>query len=204
MDLIDEILEAAHAGETTDWEFKSARGGFPGSFWETYSAMANSEGSVSNARLQELLSDHPVDISRMLARLCERGWLVSDNRRRWTTYRLRAGLPAPGDSTHLPGDSTHLASPSPAGTVHDERLQAIAQAVAGRGKVSTAALREAVLQPCTGRYLTAEELAGLLRRTAANLRSRHLASMVKEGRLQLRFPAASNRPDQAYTAVDDR
>ena len=45
-ELIDRILEAVHVGETTDWEFKSARGGFPGSFWETYSAMANSEGGV--------------------------------------------------------------------------------------------------------------------------------------------------------------
>ena len=45
-DLLDRILEAVQVGETTDWEFKSARGGFPGSFWETYSAMANSEGGV--------------------------------------------------------------------------------------------------------------------------------------------------------------
>ena len=46
VDLLDRILEAARIGETTDWEFKSAKGGFPGSFWETYSAMANSEGGV--------------------------------------------------------------------------------------------------------------------------------------------------------------
>ena len=45
-ELIDRILEAVHVGETTDWEFKSARGGFPGSFWETYSAMANSDGGI--------------------------------------------------------------------------------------------------------------------------------------------------------------
>jgi len=43
---LSDILTAVQIGETTDWEFKSARGGFPGSFWETYSAMANSEGGV--------------------------------------------------------------------------------------------------------------------------------------------------------------
>jgi predicted HTH transcriptional regulator len=41
---LDQVLKAAQTGEDSDWEFKSAKGGLPGSLWETYSAMANSEG----------------------------------------------------------------------------------------------------------------------------------------------------------------
>jgi len=190
-------------------------------------ATADLEGAVSNTRLQQLLADHPVDITRMLTRLCDRGLLVSDNRRRWTIYRLGRGevavslfhkppanaseesIRTGGDSSHLTGDSSHLAEDSghPRGDSDHPRddsgaLREIAKPVASRGKVPVAQMRETIVQLCTGRHLTSEQLAGLLGRASANLRARYLTPMVAEGSLRLRYPSSSNRPDQAYTAAE--
>lgn len=42
-DYIEALLERK---EADDLEFKSAAGGFPGNFWDTYSAFANTDGGT--------------------------------------------------------------------------------------------------------------------------------------------------------------
>jgi ATP-dependent DNA helicase RecG len=43
---LEKLLRQLDWSESDDLEFKSARGGLPGSLWETYSAMANTHGGV--------------------------------------------------------------------------------------------------------------------------------------------------------------
>jgi ATP-dependent DNA helicase RecG len=97
---------------------KATVGGLPADALQAL-ATVEIEGSVTNTRLQELLDRHPSDITRLLQSLCNNGFLISDNRRRWTTYRfgdkpadpsLFDGSVPAGDSSHLAGDSKHLSA----------------------------------------------------------------------------------------------
>ncbi len=45
-DIHNRIMALISQGETSEIEFKSAHGGFPGSFWESYSAFANTNGGT--------------------------------------------------------------------------------------------------------------------------------------------------------------
>jgi ATP-dependent DNA helicase RecG len=155
------------------------------------------EGEVSNVRLQELLTDHPVDITHILQGLCAGGFLKSDYRRRWARYRLLQ----PALTSILCPDSIPLGPDSIPSAISYEELRKIAEPVAGRKKVSPEKMREVILSLCEGRDFSTERLARILKRNPVRLRHRFLAPMVREGILRLRYPEAPNRPDQAYRAA---
>ncbi len=68
---------------------------------------AQVEGSVTNARIQEITGEHSKDITGVLQTLVRDGLLTQQNQRRWASYRVA------GDSPQLGEDSRHLAGNSP-------------------------------------------------------------------------------------------
>ena len=216
------------------WAFDALRqkigAGFEQLSQQTQIALATAmiEGDVTNTRMQDLVADHPTDITKLLRSLVSKELLVADNQRRWTRYRLPAviaprqdlftapaenggsGSPHTGrDSSPLPGSSSPLdpkgGESEPQGEDLDAKrgeLKAISARVAGKGKVAPAEMRAVILELCSGRYLSLTDLAGLLARKPENLRNKTLTPMIREGLLRFRHPEQPNHPDQAYTAAE--
>lgn len=180
---------------------------------------AQVEGSVNNARMQEITGEHPKDITAVLQALVRDGLLTQQNQRRWASYRVAGDSPqqertAIEDEAESPQYSPQFTPDSPqfrGSSRHSSRLARLgADAVAllplaeparKNKKLPAERLRAIIQRLCTGKWLAASEIAALLDRDAEKLQSRFLTAMVKEGVLELRYPDVRNRPDQAYRTV---
>lgn len=218
------------------WAFEALRqkigAAFEGLSQPAQTALATAliEGDVTNTRMQDLVTDHPSDITRLLRGLVAKGLLETDNQRRWTRYSLPAAIGirpdlfnqagSPRNQPYYPrtepnsprngGSSprSELSSPrtEPLTVATEAELEALrpfAEPVAKQKRASAVKLRAVVLELCRGRYLSADQIAKLCNRELEGLRERTLSKLIKEGALLHRYPSQPNRPDQAYTTAGD-
>ena len=109
------------------------------------------------------------------------------------------------DSLGKAGNSLHNGKDSLDKSASEaDALRQLAAPVRDSRRASPAAIRGAIVALCTARFLTLRCLAELLGRNDEHLRGRYLAPMVREGLLRQKYPQATNRPDQAYTAAGER
>jgi len=184
---------------------------------------AEVEGEVSNQRMQEMLSLHRVDITRMLNELVQKQFLTAANKGRWTRYRLvesDAGRATPDsgsmtpdfgsmtpDSGSVTPDSGSVTPDSdrgiPGSTLDRDRLLQLAKPVRDTGAAPREIVRATILALCSGRFLSLRELADLLDRNPETLRNEYITKMVKAGRLELRYPEQPRHRQQAYRSASE-
>ena len=155
---------------------------------------ASTEGVLNHARLRQIATDHPADITKMLASLVRDGLLTPQGTGRGMVYYLpwepqaasmgfAAGetpltpelnplTPELNPITPEQPDSAAVAAPGP--TVISDlaqmdsaelaRLRALAAPVAERGRASPELVQQTVLALCADRYLGLRVLAQLLGR----------------------------------------
>ncbi|MCK8515347.1 hypothetical protein M0534_03220 [Methylonatrum kenyense] len=176
------------------------------------------EQQVTNGRLQEMLTLHRVDITQMLNGLVEKGMLVPHGRRRGAYYTLPllapTNLKAEASSPHKDTSSPHKGTSSPHSEEHLpysesanddliwEDLTRIAAPVAEARRTPPETMQATLLQLCRDRFLTLAQLSDLLRRSPKNIGERHIAPLVKAGKLQLRYPNVPNHSRQGYRTVE--
>ncbi|WP_280549981.1 ATP-binding protein [Halomonas sp. 11-S5] len=83
-----------------------------------------------------------------------------------------------------------------------EALQRIAAPVAAAKRTQPEAMQTTLLKLCRGRYLTLRQLSELLQRSPKNIGERHVAPLVKAGKLELRYPNVPNHRQQGYRTVE--
>jgi ATP-dependent DNA helicase RecG len=168
-------------------------------------ATAEMEGSVSNHRLQEILTLHRRDITTLLQSLVRDGYLKPDGVGRGTRYELGGGVPspldpvAPPDRAVIPPDNPVI--PPDRASVppdRDARLIAIAEPVRRSRRADPAVTRATILALCDGQFLSLRQLSSLLDRGPETLRDGFISPLVKTGELELRYPDKLSRRDQAY------
>ncbi len=176
---------------------------------------ADLEGEVSNSRLQLIRMEHPVELSKMLQGLASRGFLDQVGQKRGASYRLPtwASPTTAAASPFAPASSPLMVEASPlgndtglqlAGTSPEivSHLLEIAKPAREKQRLIPELTKRIIQQLCTGRFLSAAELAGLMDRSKDKLQEKFLSQMVAEGELRLRYPDQPTHSDQAYTASE--
>jgi hypothetical protein len=161
---------------------------------------AQVEGNVTNQRLREITGQHPVEVTKRLRALVDQGFLGQFGATRGTFYSLP---PVTAKSDHERSISDHLRprSDQVIGVPELAALEVIPAvlAVRARGMASPTLLREAVVAACSERFLSLRDLSSVLHRSVPTLR-RHVAVLLDDHRLELRFPDQPNHPQQEYRA----
>ncbi len=172
-------------------------------------ATASLEGDVTNTRMQDLVSDHPADITKVLRGLVNQGFLEAGNQRRWTRYSLpteiaaasQASLPLPHEGEALTPEGGDLTPEgggrTPEGGGGEDELKALIERSRQIG-APAAVVEAAVLKLCSGQFMTLRELAQALGRKPARLRENYITPLAADGKLVRKFPDVPGHPAQAY------
>lgn len=155
-------------------------------------ATAETEGKVTNVRLQELTSAHPRDLTFLLRRLVADRFLEphGDRRGAWYSPQTPPQTP-PQTSPQTPPQTSAL----------DDETSVIAW-VSARSWAPKERVEAAIVEVCRGRFVSAREIAEALGRSRRTILDNYVSPMVAEGRLELRDPDQPSSATQAYRTVE--
>ncbi len=187
------------------------------------------EGSISNHRMQYVINMHSVDITTMLKKLCDAGFLESDNNGRWTIYKIKQKVDTSNTKVATSKGKVDTSNTKVLTTIQDGENKPIAnkkknaKIAISKGKVDTSdtkvdtskgkvdtskthlnrkELEEQIMQVCKSNYVKMEEVAHTIGKSVDYLKNKIFPQMIKEGKLEKRFPFTHNHPEQGYKTAE--
>ncbi len=152
------------------------------------------EGSISNQRLQYVLNIHSTDISVMLKKLCDNNFLESDNKGRWTTYKLKNRV----DSSASKVDSFAPKVDSSVPKVDSSATKVDSSDKKIPLQLKRDELESLIMEACRDRYMKLEDVAIQINRSVDYLKNKIFPKMIREGKLEKKYPYTHTHPEQAY------
>ncbi|MEI8271567.1 MAG: RNA-binding domain-containing protein [Paludibacter sp.] len=193
-------------------------------------AICDIEGEVNNNRLQDSIDKHRSDITKILQELCKEGFLISENKSRWTTYHLNTNFANNAESEL----DTKVGSSETLTPNLDTSIQKVDSSIEKVGsseqkvdssetltpnldtltpnldtsvkknsrKLSKEQLNSLIINTCKSDFMTIEQIALRVKRSQAYLQNEVLPYLVNNAKLVRQYPENPNHPNQAYKAAD--
>ncbi len=179
------------------------------------------EGEVNNQRLRYLVDQHKTEITKLLKDLCRLGFLIPENKGRWTTYHLNKEGSSKQEGSAIKGnikedsikegslnddslneDSSHEGSTKEGSSNKDSlnrdssnRDSSNRDSSDMKHKLSYFELIDIIKLSCKD-YQSIDEISKNLDRTPKYLKDKILPKMIKDGILETLFPKYN--PNQKY------
>lgn len=169
---------------------------------------AHAERGFNHARLRDLTSAHPRDITLKLQELVRKGFLVPSGNTRATTYRLApdsggtsGGVEQSSGSSEETSEESSFSSEESSLGSEESSLgseESLADGGNTRGWATRAKQLDAVLAFCADHWRTLPEIAHAMGRTDSTVRTMYLRPLLQQDALERRHPESPRHPHQAY------
>jgi len=163
-------------------------------------AVCQIEGEVSNFKLQYNIDKHKSDITKMLQDLCRNNYLITENRGRWTTYRLNPNFTKKADTSNMDSsnvdssnmDSSNMDSSNMDSSNMDssnvdssnmDSSEIKSEVSTSIKRLSFGELSSLIQKFCELEYKSVEEISKQINRDQKYLKNIVLPKLIKEGKL---------------------
>lgn len=130
--------------------------------------------------------------------MVERGYLESDNKRRWANYHIKGEKVATSNQKVATSKTKKVATSDQKVDTSDQKVDTSKTKKNLRKKD----LEEEILKLCNNRFRKKDELASLLGKSENYLKDKFIYRMQREGKLEPYFPLTPNHPEQAYKTTE--